>query len=77
MKIQSVTLHVGLHFFHFNLICPMTTFRKEKNDLFDPIPGVVGVCVMTAFCFHGALCSISFNLICNMNTFRKIYTVGL
>ena len=31
VKIQSVTLHVDLQFFHFNLICNMTTFRKEKN----------------------------------------------
>ena len=31
MQIQSVTLHVGLHFFHFNLICKMTIFRKENR----------------------------------------------
>ena len=28
--IQSVTLHVGLHFFHLNSICNMTTFRKKR-----------------------------------------------
>ena len=37
VQIQSVNLHVGLHFFHFTLICNMTTFRKErKNDLLTP-----------------------------------------
>ena len=30
-KIQSVTLHVGLHLFHFNLRCNMTIFKKEKE----------------------------------------------
>ena len=29
--IQSVTLHVGLHFFAFTLICNMTTFKKEQK----------------------------------------------
>ena len=58
MLIQSVTLHVGLNFFHFNLICNMTTFRKEKeND-----PGVVGVCNESMFAFM-VLCA-QFPLIC-------------
>ena len=52
----------------------MTTFRKEKKRPFDPTQGVVGVCYMTAYCFHGALCSIPFNLICNM-TFGKRYSL--
>ena len=30
-------------FFHFTLICNMTTFRKEQKWPFDPTPGVVGV----------------------------------
>ena len=48
----SVTLHVGLHFFHFYLICNMTTFRKEKeNDLLTPPHGVVGVCNNSIFAF--------------------------
>ena len=37
VKNQIVTLHVGLHFFHFNLICSMTTFTNEKMfDLLTP-----------------------------------------
>ena len=34
VQIQSVTLTVGLHFFHFNLICKMTTFRKRYSLTF-------------------------------------------
>ena len=34
VQIQSVTLHVGLHFFHFTLICNMTTLRKEQKMTF-------------------------------------------
>ena len=48
---QSVTLHVGLHFFHYNLICNMTTFRKGKKWPFDPIPGVEGVHKDSIFAF--------------------------
>ena len=47
-KTQSVTVHVGLHSFHFNLICTgnMTTFRKEKiYDLLTPTQGSL-VCVI-------------------------------
>ena len=47
VKIQSVTLH----FFHFSLICNMTTFRKEKKWPFDPTPGGVGVCNDGIFAF--------------------------
>ena len=45
--IQSVTLHVGLHFFHLNSICNMTTFRK-KDDFLTPPQGSL-VCVMTEY----------------------------
>ena len=31
LHLQSVTLHVGLHFFHFNLICNMNTFRRKQE----------------------------------------------
>ena len=48
---QGVTLHVGLHFFLFNLISNMTTFRKEKKMTFEPTPGVFGVCNDSIFAF--------------------------
>ena len=40
---QCFGLHVGLHFFHFNLICNITSFRKENIWPFDPTPEVESV----------------------------------
>ena len=37
---QSICLHGVLNFIPVNLICNMTTFRKENH--FDPTPGVKG-----------------------------------
>ena len=47
--IQSVNLHLGLHFIHFSLISSMTTFRFFLT--FDPTPGVYGVCKDSIFAF--------------------------
>ena len=38
------SLRVGLHFFHFNLICNMTTFRKEQgkfDEFISPDEGLL------------------------------------
>ena len=52
VQIQSVTLHVGLHSFHFNLISNMTTFRNEqKNDCLTPPTVGEGMCKDRIFAF--------------------------
>ena len=43
-KGQNICLHAVLCFIPVNLICNMTTFRKEKNDLYTPTLGFKGVC---------------------------------
>ena len=37
-------LHGALGSISFNLICNMTTSSKKSFDLFDPTPGIEGVC---------------------------------
>ena len=71
MQIQSVTLHAGLHFFHFNLICNMTTFRKIYSLTFWPHPLGQGCVCGQNICYHVAASVVSFNLICNMTIFWK------
>ena len=45
VKGQNNCLNSVLCFIPFNLICNMTTFRKENKITFDPTPGVKGKCV--------------------------------
>ena len=66
---QNICLNGVLCFIPINLICYMTTFRKEKKALtLWPHPRVNGVCkgkiLLECYCVL-----IPFNLICNMTIF--------
>ena len=65
--IEGVYKVCVLHFFPFNLICYMTTFRKKCFFLLTPSRGIKGQNVS----LHCVLCFIPVNLICKITIFRK------